>query len=380
MTEVAEKPATAIAEYSPSEAGLADLRHRYKDVVFDVTTTKGNAEARAARHEMVRLRSALEMKRVELKAPALERSRLIDTEANRIKKAILELEEPIDAAIKAEEQRKEAERQAKIEAEQRRVSQIQAMIDDLRIPSVMPGSSDGVAAMIADLEAREIGDAYQEFAPKAQAIRDQTVASLKRMHGDALAREQEAERLAAEAALLVAERAKLDEERRAEEARIAEARRIEAERTATERRIAREKAEAEEAERKRLQKIEDDRLAAERRQAQAEHEARMKAEREAAEKERYRLAVIADEQRRQAAVAAAEERARQEVAERAKREEAAQLAARVHQIEQDRFDATDDAIALVREIASSPAGRISPESLIERAQAIVARLDVEIPA
>lgn len=375
MSAVAEQQTIAITEYSPLEAGLADLRHRFEKVVFDVTTTKGNTEARAARLELVRLRSALELKRVELKAPALERSRLIDTEANRIKKAILALEEPIDATIKAEEQRKEAERQAKIEAEQRRASQIQAMIDDLRIPSVMPGDSDGIAATIADLEAREIGDAYQGFAPKAQAIRDQTVASLKRMYADALAREQEAERLAAESARLAAERAKLDEERRAEEARVAEARRVEAERVAAERRIAREKAETEEAERKRLQKIEDDRLAAERRQAQAEHEARMKAEREAAEAERRRLAAIAEEQRRQAEAAAAEERARQEAAERARREEAAALAARAREIELDQMDATDDAIALVREIAEADCSEWR-----SRARTIVARLDVEIPA
>ena len=98
-TETLDRPAieTSIAEYSPTAAGLADLAHRFKNVVFDVSTTKGDKEARAARLELVRLRTGLEAKRKELKAPALERSRLIDAEAKRITDAILLLEEPIDA-------------------------------------------------------------------------------------------------------------------------------------------------------------------------------------------------------------------------------------------------------------------------------------------
>lgn len=48
--ETIDRPAieTSIAEYSPTAAGLADLAHRFKNVVFDVSTTKGDKEARAA--------------------------------------------------------------------------------------------------------------------------------------------------------------------------------------------------------------------------------------------------------------------------------------------------------------------------------------------
>jgi len=60
--ETIDRPAieTSIAEYSPTAAGLADLAHRFKNVVFDVSTTKGDKEARAARLELVRLRTGLE--------------------------------------------------------------------------------------------------------------------------------------------------------------------------------------------------------------------------------------------------------------------------------------------------------------------------------
>lgn len=80
------------------------------------------------------LRTSLEAKRKELKAPALERSRLIDSEAKRIESEIRSLEDPIDALITAEEQRRErerAERQAACVAQPRRrmASAWQAGID-----------------------------------------------------------------------------------------------------------------------------------------------------------------------------------------------------------------------------------------------------------
>ena len=101
MTEAAttERPATAIAEYSPTAAALADLRARYQNVVWDVTTTKGDKEARAARRELVTLRTTLEAKRKELKAPALERTRLIDAEAKSIEAQIRALEEDLGAEL-----------------------------------------------------------------------------------------------------------------------------------------------------------------------------------------------------------------------------------------------------------------------------------------
>ena len=90
----------AIAEYSPTEAALAELQERFGGVVWDLTTVKGNADARAARRELVTLRTNLEAKRKALKAPALEYAKRIDSEAKRIAAAIGAVEEPIDAQIK----------------------------------------------------------------------------------------------------------------------------------------------------------------------------------------------------------------------------------------------------------------------------------------
>lgn len=83
-----------IAEYNQTAAALAELRTRYVRP-YDVSTTAGMTEAKAARAEIRGYRVALEKTRVEIKAPALERTRLIDAEAKRITAELLAIEEPI---------------------------------------------------------------------------------------------------------------------------------------------------------------------------------------------------------------------------------------------------------------------------------------------
>lgn len=112
-----------ITEYNQTAAALTELRSRYVRT-YDVTTTAGMAEAKEARATVRGYRVALEKTRVEIKAPALERTRLIDAEAKRITAELLAIEEPIDAAIKAEERRiaeaARREAEAKLAAERQR--------------------------------------------------------------------------------------------------------------------------------------------------------------------------------------------------------------------------------------------------------------------
>ena len=103
---------TAITEYSTTTAALATLNERLKGIVYDVTTTKGMDSAKKDRRELVVLRTSLEAKRKEIKAPALAHCKLIDDEAKRITGELLALETPINQQIKEEEARKEAERMA----------------------------------------------------------------------------------------------------------------------------------------------------------------------------------------------------------------------------------------------------------------------------
>lgn len=273
---------TAIAEYTATEAALADLRTKYEAVVYDVTDPKTMKLAKEARAEIKGYRVALEKCRVEIKAPALERCRAIDADAKRITAELLALEEPIDAQIKAEETRKEREKAAAEEAERQRVAAINARFDAIKaLPTQAAGqSSDGIRALIADAEA--IDPATFPADLQAAAIYEQRLAvnGLRAELDRAVVREAEAaelQRLRAAAAEVEAERQRLAEQERqrvADEAARAKAAEdiAAAERREQEAKEAAQRA-AEQAE---IDKAEAVRLAAERatREAEAREQAR----------------------------------------------------------------------------------------------------------
>lgn len=223
-----------IVEYSPVDAMLAELRQRYAGVQFDVATKDGMTAAKEVRRNLVKLRTGLEAKRKEIKEPALRRAQAIDAEAKAITAAIKAIEDPIDAQIKVEEERIEAEKRA---AEAKR-AEIRAKIDGIRnLPLAL--ASAGSEELAAER------DALQAFVPQEDVFGDQTedckaaiaecLATLTDLHARAMARE-------AAAALLEAERLKLEQQRE-EEAKALAAERAELEEARAA--IARERAELE---------------------------------------------------------------------------------------------------------------------------------------
>ena len=268
---IIEPPTTAIAEYSPVAAGLADLRARHEGVVYDLTTTAGDKAARAARRELVTLRTNLEETRKALKTPILKQGKLIDSEAARIEAEILKLEQPLDALIKADEARREEIRQAKAEAERQRVAALQRRVSALAAFPVraMGEPSASVQALIEELEAVDVADgSWAEMAGEAATAKDAALERLRAAHAAAVAAEAEAARLAAERAEL--ERREAELRRQQEEAD----------------RVRREQEAAAEAARQ----AEEARQRAER----EAHEAAMRAEREAQEREAARQRVVDD--------------------------------------------------------------------------------------
>jgi hypothetical protein len=228
--------AQAIAEYSPTEAGLAELRQRLSGVVFNCATTAGDREARAARQELVKLRTALEARRVELKRPALDYVARIDSEAKRITAEIRALETPIDTAIRAEEQRKADEKAAR-EREEKRIGD--ALQHFRTFVDRAQGTGTERIKQLMEQTADHMGQT--DFGPKrpeAQLAYDQTIGVLRVLLATATARE-EAERRREEQAAAERERAaalarQLEAERaaRAQEQAEARARELEAERRA----------------------------------------------------------------------------------------------------------------------------------------------------
>lgn len=123
---------TEIQEYSATEASLAELRTQYHGVIFDCTKPKDMKDARAARAKIVRIRTTLEKARVKTKAEALKYCQLVDSEAGRIKKEILALEDPITQQIKKEETRKAEIKAKKLREEQEELQKFRTKIEAIR--------------------------------------------------------------------------------------------------------------------------------------------------------------------------------------------------------------------------------------------------------
>lgn len=313
---------TAIAEYTPTAAALAELRQKHQGVVYDVSQPKQMKLAKEARAEVKGYRVALEKLRVEIKAPALERCRLIDSEAKRITAELLELEEPLDVQIKAEEARKQQEELERLEAERLRVEGIAKAIEEIRN---VPAGLIGKPAVIVEGQLAKLRDQVLDpdfFAERFREAEDALTATIARVEQqlqDQRAHEAEQRRVAAEREELERMRAEnerlqreADERRRADEERAA-AERAEAERQAqAERdREAAEQRAREEAERAERQRQEDEARAAREAQERAEREAReaelaAERERQAAEQKRLDDERAELERQRKAAEAKAE--------------------------------------------------------------------------
>lgn len=311
-----KEPEAQIAEYSRTVAALADLHARLDGVVYDVTTTPGLAAAKRDRATLRDLRTGLKRERVRIKAPALERCRLIDEEAKAITAELAALEKPIDEQIKVEERRKEEERQAKINAEFGRVQAIQEAIHDLHLEAGVTGKpSSLIAERLADMRARVLsGAVFQEMLPQAEMARMQVLDKLSTALDAAKFSEAEAARLAAE-------RQELAELRAAQAA----------------------------------QKAKDEAAAAELRKAQqAKHDAEMATKRA----EQARLDAESAEARRVADVAAAEARAAAQAAHEAEMQKQAQAATEARRLAEE---------AAAKELAKKRKAEASAKKLTDAA-------------
>lgn len=225
-TELSEV-SKAVAEFDRVGAGLAALREQYGNVVYDVTTTAGMTDAKAARLAIREPRYEIERIRKAAKAPILALGKKLDTEAARITSELEKLERPIDSAIKAEEDRKEAEKQAKIEAEQRRVANLQERVAYLRGNQTLSASSGSelIAGHIEDLEGESV-EGLEEFEQQGIDAKTAGLARLRALHAAALAHEAEQARIKAEREELEKLRAEQKKRDDAERTRIAEEERV----------------------------------------------------------------------------------------------------------------------------------------------------------
>jgi colicin import membrane protein len=203
-----------ITEYSATTAALAKLKTELAGKQYDCTNATGMALARFDRRGLVSLRTDLDRKRKEIKAPALERCKLIDSEAKRIETELLSLENPIDEQIKAQEAVEEAKRQEKA----RLAAEAQRILDEkiaaiAKIPLSQIGKeSHEISTFLAALEARPFGPEYsEETLARAESAKAESVTAIREMLAATLRAEEQAALAKAEQE---AETARLAEEKR----------------------------------------------------------------------------------------------------------------------------------------------------------------------
>lgn len=319
----------AVTEYSETAARIAELKETYGTEVPDASTKDGYQRAKQIAGECTSLRTALEKRRKEFKAPVLAFGKMIDSEAKRITAEIVAIEEPFKLAYKAVDEEK---KRIKAEIEQR-------FVDIKEMPSVALELSSGpIEIMINGLAEYDVSKAtFGRRVDEASALVASTLERLTEIHVKAIEAEQEALRIEAERAELerlraeAAERERLQREAEENAAREAEQARI-AEQAAEQARIdAERKAQAE------AERLERERLAAIEREEQAKRDAELAEQRRIAQEEQAKrdaeLAEIrAKEEAERAAEAArqAEIKRQQEEAARLQAEKEAREANRRH--------------------------------------------------
>lgn len=206
----------------------AALAERYRGVVFDHSTPKGRAAAKAARLEL-REQGRYAVQRLEdrLTEEANDLKRTIKAEAAAAIALTKPAEDDIDAGIKAwekaEAERKAAEAQkeaARVQRHRDQIARIRAYLTLAQTPGM---TSERIQTGIDMLRTASFGPEWEEFAVEAANAQCETLEAMRVLHDEVLAREQAAQRAAEEALRIEAQR--LENERIAAEQR-AEAERL----------------------------------------------------------------------------------------------------------------------------------------------------------
>lgn len=227
------KVESSLTEFDKISAGLAALYEKYPvDLVYDVTTTAGMAEAIAHRAAYRDPRITVEKYRKTAKAPIVAVGRDIDSRAAWITAKLRQGEEPVHQQIKAEEDRRAKIKADKEAAEFGRVQAITEAIAEISLDAQIACAKPSafISEALAKLRDTPLDvKVYQEMMSSAVAARDAAIAKLEvALKAKQWDEAQEAERIERERVRLAkqaeedAERARVAAEQAAERARLAE--------------------------------------------------------------------------------------------------------------------------------------------------------------
>jgi len=293
--------------FDQTKAQLAELAQASVRIVA-ITNAAGREECHAAAMALTKQRTTI-----------TATGKAAREDATKFSKAVIAAENELLGIITPEETRlrklrddydadRAAEKQAAIDAENKRVANIQVRIQEFKDrPSVAVGrDSSAISDIICCTELKPVDGSYAEFTPQAQVAKDEALAKLREMRIRAVDAELEAKRVAEEQAA-AAEQLRRDREelerlraeaaeRQAKADAEAQAAREEADRLAKIERdrqaqVLRDQLEAEAAERRQQEEAER----AEREKAAAELRAQQEADAEELRKQRAEIKRQQDE-------------------------------------------------------------------------------------
>jgi len=252
-------------EYGVTEAALAELAERYADP--DASTDEGYAHCKDGCKEMTSLRTAVETRRKDLKAPALNWGAKVDKIAKALVRSIKLIESPVRDEKERVDEIKQAEARKVAEAEQARVDGIKANVEKIVATAREQNPSDTAADYQQHItwltELAITDEVFGEFVEEAITTRDAALFKLTQWHEQAIEREEADRKRADERAEIDQQKKELEaaqeKQRKAEEALEKKAREAE-DLKASEEKAAQEKAELEqreklEVEQRRVSKI-----------------------------------------------------------------------------------------------------------------------------
>jgi len=248
----------AVASFDEKEDELRELAAS-SATITGITNADGYQQCHAARMVLKNRRIEIDKHGKKVRDDAVKFSKAVISQADKFI-ALIEPEETRLQKLQDEwDAAREAEKEARIQAEVKRVADLQERVAELRgCLNLTPSSGSAlIAGHIADLEILAVDETLQEFQQAGATAKAAGLERLRALHAAALAHEAEAARLKAEREDLERQRAaqkKLDDDakaardaetarqnaelKKAREAQEAEAARVRAEQAAESKRLA----------------------------------------------------------------------------------------------------------------------------------------------
>ncbi|HEY9017716.1 hypothetical protein [Thiomicrospira sp.] len=147
--------------YDITKAAIMELKDRYP-VVASIQDNTQLKEVKAAIADVRSRRTAIEARRKELKADALEYGRQVDAKAKELTALLLEIEEPLKVVAEEYEERKRQEKLAKEREEKERIEKINALFRQFDNPLNPMSTQDEIQSFINEVGSVSMGDEWGE--------------------------------------------------------------------------------------------------------------------------------------------------------------------------------------------------------------------------